>query len=180
MNTENFDALKRYESTEIDRRTLLHVPSGTLWSTSSDTHQVVEVIPTNSAWHGPHLTKHFISCYWLSGYFQVLKYVSWWLHNTYEWWIGCLESYATIFQSYMLRHRRHVQADWRSCTYGWAPNAIDISQVSLTCLSYTDTRPPFLLYGDSDTPPQLVTFYDTLGDPWGRCPPYPHACRKGD
>ena len=31
---------KRYESTEVDRRTWLHVPSGTLWSTSSDTHQV--------------------------------------------------------------------------------------------------------------------------------------------
>ena len=31
---------KRYESTEIDRRTWLHVPSGTHWSTSSDTHQV--------------------------------------------------------------------------------------------------------------------------------------------
>ena len=31
---------KRYESTEVDRRTWLHVPSGTHWSTSSDTHQV--------------------------------------------------------------------------------------------------------------------------------------------
>ena len=30
---------KRYESTEVDRRTWLHVPSGTDWSTSSDTHQ---------------------------------------------------------------------------------------------------------------------------------------------
>ena len=43
FNTENYDALKRYESTEVDRRTWLHVPSGTLWSTSSDTHQVVEI-----------------------------------------------------------------------------------------------------------------------------------------
>ena len=43
FNTENFDALKRYESTEVDRRTWLHVPSGTHWSTSSDTHQVVEI-----------------------------------------------------------------------------------------------------------------------------------------
>ena len=33
---------KRYESTEVDRRTWLHVPSGTHWPTSSDTHQVVE------------------------------------------------------------------------------------------------------------------------------------------
>ena len=43
FNTENFDALKRYESTEVDRRTCLHMPSGTPWSTSSDTHQVVEI-----------------------------------------------------------------------------------------------------------------------------------------
>ena len=39
----NVDALKRYKSTEVDRRTWLHVPSGTPWSTSSDTHQVVEI-----------------------------------------------------------------------------------------------------------------------------------------
>ena len=29
-STDNFDALKRYEPTEVDRRTWLHVPSGTL------------------------------------------------------------------------------------------------------------------------------------------------------
>ena len=34
---------KRYEPTEVDRRTWLHVPSGTPWSTSSDTHQVVGI-----------------------------------------------------------------------------------------------------------------------------------------
>ena len=51
-----------------------------------------------------------------------------------------------------------VQADWRkSCTYGRATNAIDISQGSLTCPSYTDTGPPFL-YDDYDTPPHLVAF----------------------
>ena len=33
---------KRYKSTEVDRRTWLHVPSGNHWSTSIDTHQVVE------------------------------------------------------------------------------------------------------------------------------------------
>ena len=43
FNTEDFDALKRYESTEVDRRTWLYVPSGTHWSTSSDTYQVVEI-----------------------------------------------------------------------------------------------------------------------------------------
>ena len=35
---------KRKESTEVDYRTWLHVPSGTLWSTISDTHQVSEVV----------------------------------------------------------------------------------------------------------------------------------------
>ena len=34
---------KRYTSTEVDCRTWLHVPSETPWSTSSDTHQVVEI-----------------------------------------------------------------------------------------------------------------------------------------
>ena len=31
---------KRYESTEVDRRTWLYVLSGTHWSTTSDTNQV--------------------------------------------------------------------------------------------------------------------------------------------
>ena len=43
LNTENVDALKRYESTEVDRRTWQHVPSRTHWSTSSVTHQVVDI-----------------------------------------------------------------------------------------------------------------------------------------
>ena len=34
---------KHYESTEVDRRTWQHVPSGTHWSTSSDIHRVVEI-----------------------------------------------------------------------------------------------------------------------------------------
>ena len=34
---------KRYKSTEVDCRTWLHVPSGTPWSTSSDTRQGVEI-----------------------------------------------------------------------------------------------------------------------------------------
>ena len=34
---------KSYELTEVDRKTWLHVPSGTHLSTSSDTHQVVEI-----------------------------------------------------------------------------------------------------------------------------------------
>ena len=42
-HTENLMLPKRYESTEVDRKTWLHVPSGTPWSTSSDTHQVVEI-----------------------------------------------------------------------------------------------------------------------------------------
>ena len=47
---------KRYESTEVDRRTWLHVPSGTRWSTSSDTHQVVEIqIETSTKMYTPFL-----------------------------------------------------------------------------------------------------------------------------
>ena len=38
----------RYESTEVDRRTWLHVPSGTTWSTSNDTHQVVYIYKDTS------------------------------------------------------------------------------------------------------------------------------------
>ena len=34
---------KRYNLTEVDRRTWLPVPSETHWSTSSDTHQVLVV-----------------------------------------------------------------------------------------------------------------------------------------
>ena len=34
---------KRYESTEVDRRTWIHVPSGSHLSNSSDSHQVVEI-----------------------------------------------------------------------------------------------------------------------------------------
>ena len=34
---------KRYESTDVNRRTWLNVPSGTHWSTSSDTYQAVEI-----------------------------------------------------------------------------------------------------------------------------------------
>ena len=47
---------KRYGSTEVDRRTWLHVPSGTHWSTSSDTHQVVEIqIETSTKMYTPFL-----------------------------------------------------------------------------------------------------------------------------
>ena len=34
---------ERYDYTEVDSRTWLHAPSGTHWSTSSDTHQEVEI-----------------------------------------------------------------------------------------------------------------------------------------
>ena len=48
---------KRYKSTEVDRRTWLHVPSGTHWSTSSDTHQVVEIqIETSTNMYTPNVT----------------------------------------------------------------------------------------------------------------------------
>ena len=45
---------KGYESTEVDRRTWLHVPSGTPWSTSSDTNQVVAIqIETSTKMYTP-------------------------------------------------------------------------------------------------------------------------------
>ena len=47
---------KRYESTEVGRRTWLRVPSGTHWSTSSDTHQAVETeIETSTKMYTPFL-----------------------------------------------------------------------------------------------------------------------------
>ena len=47
---------KRYESTEVDRRIWLHVFSGTHGSTSSDTHQVVEIqIETSTKKYTPFL-----------------------------------------------------------------------------------------------------------------------------
>ena len=39
---------KCYESIEVDRRTWLPVPSGTLWSTSSGIRQVVEILKETS------------------------------------------------------------------------------------------------------------------------------------
>ena len=45
---------KPYESTEVDCKTWLHVPSGPHWSTSSDTHQVVEIqIETSTKMYSP-------------------------------------------------------------------------------------------------------------------------------
>ena len=43
FNTEIMMLSKRYESTEVDHMTWLHVPSWTLWSTSSDTNQLVDI-----------------------------------------------------------------------------------------------------------------------------------------
>ena len=54
-----------------------------------------------------------------------------------------------------------VQVDWRrSCTYGRAPNAIDISQGSLMCQYNTETGPTFFQLFQETAP--LVAFYDTL------------------
>ena len=38
-----FYVLKRNETTKVDRRIWLHVPSGTLWSIRSNTYQAVEI-----------------------------------------------------------------------------------------------------------------------------------------
>ena len=44
-----------------------------------------------------------------------------------------------------------------SCTFGRAPNAIDISYGSLTCPSKHRHGPPFV-YSYSEKPPHLVAF----------------------
>ena len=60
---------KRYESTEVDRRTWLHVPSGNRWTTSSDTHQVVEIqIETSTKMYTPR------SCFFFLKNIQLFKY----------------------------------------------------------------------------------------------------------
>ena len=60
--------------------------------------------------------------------------------------IGCFVSHARIFQLYMPRHIDE-QVDWRrSWTCGRAPNAIDISQGSLTCPSKYRQSQPFYGY----------------------------------
>ena len=50
---------KRYESTEAERRTWLHVSSGTHWSNSSDTHQ-----------HTTSTQNDMSSCYELLGFVE--------------------------------------------------------------------------------------------------------------
>ena len=48
---------KRYESTQVGRRTWLHVPSGTHRSYSSDTHQEVDIqIVTSTKTYTPFLS----------------------------------------------------------------------------------------------------------------------------
>ena len=44
LTQKSFMLSKLYKSTKANRRTWLHVPYGTPWSTSSDTRQVVEII----------------------------------------------------------------------------------------------------------------------------------------
>ena len=46
--TEILMLSKCNESIEVERRTWLHMPSETLWSTSSDTRQVVEIYKDTS------------------------------------------------------------------------------------------------------------------------------------
>ena len=78
-------------------------------------------------------------------------------------WVECIG-----VLSQMQRYFSHicdctdVQADWRSCTYGRAPNAIDNLQGYLTYPSYTDKGPPFL-YGEPTHRPISSPFTTRLG-----------------
>ena len=79
-------------------------------------------------------------------------------------WIGCLTSHLTIFQSYMWRHI-DVQADWRrswDLRSGSQRHRHFVGFFNVPVLA--PTRGPTFLYGDSDTPPHLVAFYDHAGD----------------
>ena len=77
---------KRYESTEVDRRTWLHVPSGTHWSTSSDTHQVVEIKIETS-------TKMAYARNWIQLIFSTIPRLAvrlfkiWFCHIGTEWYL---------------------------------------------------------------------------------------------
>ena len=101
---------------------------------------------------------------------EVLNYIYMYIHLSHGNHIKRIEFEFIVVLCHMQWYFSHihvcdgtdVQADWGSRTYGRAPNAIDISQGSLTWPSYTDTGPPFL-YCDSDIPPHFVAFYDTLG-----------------
>ena len=55
------NALKRYESTEVDRRTWLYVQLRTLWSTSTDTHQAVEIWKETSTYMYTHFKSDLIN-----------------------------------------------------------------------------------------------------------------------
>ena len=76
------------------------------------------------------------------------------------WVYWCFTSHATIFQSHIWRHR--CAGGLKKKLYLRSGSPMGVSRGSLTCPSYTDMGPPFL-YGDSDTSPHLVAFYDTLG-----------------
>ena len=71
------------------------------------------------------------------------KFLEYWSQHKFEFeFIGISRHMQRYFSH--ICDGTDVQADWRRrCTYGRAPNAIDISQGSLTCPAYTDTGPPF-------------------------------------
>ena len=79
------------------------------------------------------------------------------------WVYWCFTSHATIFQSYMWRHRcagwlkKKLYLRLGSQRYRHFAGILNV----YACPSYTDTGPPFL-YDDSDKPPHLVAIYDTL------------------
>ena len=71
-----------------------------------------------------------------------------------------------------------VQADWRSSTYGRAPNAIDISEGSLTCPSKHRHGIPLFTVIPRNRP-ILVAFNDTHGDTEGTFSTYHHPPPPG-
>ena len=73
---------KHYESTYVDSITWLHVPSGTHWSTSSDTHQVVKIYKRSK---GPHNVNMSTMCHLFDGSARVAIFVYWSARKTQTW-----------------------------------------------------------------------------------------------
>ena len=94
---------KRYESTKVDRRTSLHVPSGTHWSNSSDTHQVVEIqIETSTKMYIPFLMLLFDVVLYANktASVQILNYNK---SRMYFQNVSCLRNLNSIYHVY-----RHI------------------------------------------------------------------------
>ena len=99
----------------------------------------------------------------IQGRLYIYRLLGWGRNSARDlgWSLLVFSSHATIFQTYMWRHRS--AGGLKKTLYlrsGSQRHRHFVS--SLKCLSYTDTGPTFL-YGDSDTPPLLSPFTTRWG-----------------